>query len=329
MFLARELAWKMGKINYDGMIDFVKDFKPDLFFLPYYHLYYTNRLACYIKQHINIPMVLEMAMDHYSLNRVSYSPIFWIDRFAKRAMIRKLVRESEMMFVISKKLKEEIERDLLIPCRILYKTPDESRVYQPYSPNSNETVNYLFTGNIYANRWKTLAMLARVLEQQGGGKLDVFTATPISKEMDKALNIEGASKIHAPVSQKEVIDLQNKADILVHAEAFDKYNKSLVRCAISTKIMDYLSVGRCILAIGPSDISSMEYLSDNDLALSASTINQLFEIVKRINSDHSIISKYAEKSCEYVTKKLDASQLRHLLYNDLQGVIDDYKRRPH
>ena len=167
-------------------------------------------------------------------------------------------------------------------------------------------------------------MLAKELQRQHFGVLDIYTATPFSKNMKKVLDIPGVSYLHAPVTQNEVIELQNKADVLVHAEAFDRYNKSLVRCAISTKIMDYLSVGRCILAIGPSDISSVEYLKDNNLALVASTEKQLRELLKRVNADHTIISDYAVRGRQYATKELNASQMRQALYDDLQHVIDNY-----
>lgn len=323
MFLARELVWKMGKINYDGMMNFVNDFKPDIFFLPYNHIYYTNRLAHYIKQHTDVPMVLEMAMDHYSLKRVSWRPMFWIDRFVKRAMIRKLAKESEMIFVISQKLKTELEKDLHIPCRILYKTPDENRAFNPYKKHEG-SLRFLFTGNIYANRWKSLAMLVKELREQKVGRLDIYTATPISSSMNKALNVDGVSELHAPVSQDEVIKLQNEADVLVHTEAFDKYNKYLVRCAISTKIMDYLSVGRCILAIGPGDISSVEYLKDNDLALIASSDKELHNVIGQIKNDKEIVSKYAEKGRTYTQKQLNPKEIRKKLHVDLQNVIDNY-----
>lgn len=326
MFTAREIAWKMGNLNYSGLFSFIDKFQPDLFLLAYYNVFNSNRIALRIKKRFDIPMVMVMMMDHYSLKRISLNPFFWLDRFAKRARIRKLVSISEMMFVISKKLKEEIESELHIPCKILYKTPDENRAYLPYSPNNNRTKSYLFTGNIYANRWKTLAILAKELKKQGGGKLDIYTATPISKRMDKALNIAGISETHAPVSQEEVIALQNQADILVHVEAFDKFNKSLVRCAISTKIMDYLSVGRCILAIGPSDISSMEYLSENDLALTACNKTQLGDVVSNINANHSIINKYALKGRDFSSNNLNASYMREVLYNDLHKVVDNYKQ---
>lgn len=323
LFWARELAWKFGRINYDGLMDFVRVFKPDIFFLPYSNTFYTNRLALYIKNHYDIPMVIEMAMDHYSLHRVSWSPLFWMDRFAKRRQIKKLVNHSEMMFVISKKLKEELETELKLPCRVLYKTPDKLRAYKAYE-RKDGTVRFLFTGNISANRWKSLALLVNELKVQQFGHLDIYTPTPISCSMSRALNVEGVSSLHPPVSQSEVIDLQNNADILVHAEAFDKYNKSLVRCAISTKIMDYLSVGRCILAIGPSDVSSIEYLTENDVALIADSKEMLSQQVSAVRTDRQLIGEYAEKGRNYAVNQLNEDVIRKEFYDELQSVIDHY-----
>lgn len=324
MFWMRELAWKYGNINYDGMMDFIRDFNPDIFFLPYIHIFYTNRLALYIKERLDIPMVMEMAMDHYSLNRVSYDPIFWVERFAKRKVIRKLVAKSSFMYVISKKMKEEYEGLLDIECKILYKTPDTTRQQTPYT-EPNNPVRFLFTGNIYANRWKSLAMLAKELQKQQFGVLDIYTATPISKKMRKALDIPGRSYLHTPVSQSVVVELQNNADVLVHTEAFDRYNKSLVRCAISTKIMDYLCVGRCILAIGPSDISSIEYLIDGNLAMVASDSNTLHDAVTSIKNNPNALKSYANRCDEFVKTELNAEVIRQNLYDNLEAAIESYK----
>lgn len=326
MFFARELAWKYGKVNYDGMMTFIEEFKPDIFFLPFSNLYYTNRLALYIKKHYDIPMVMEMAMDHYSLKRISYNPLFWIDRFGKRRMIRHLANHSEKIYVISKRLKQELERSLHIPCEVLYKIPDENRESIPYD-GVHKPVRFLFTGNIYANRWKSLGLLANALKKTEAGILDIYTANPITKDIDKALNIEGVSFIHAPVSQEKVIELQNDADVLVHAEAFDKANKMLVRCAISTKIMDYLSVGRTILAIGPSDISSIEYLCDNDLAFVADSPGAILKVLELIKDKPEILLEYAQKGHDYIKSNLDACSLRQTLYNSLNNVIIEYRSK--
>ena len=326
MFFARELAWKFGRINYQGMMEFVNEFKPDIFFLPFSNLYYTNHLAMYIKKHYDVPMVMEMAMDHYSFKRISYNPLFWIDRFGKRRMIRHLANHSEKIYVISKRLKDELEGSLHIPCEVLYKIPDENRESTPYE-GIHKPVRFLFTGNIYANRWKSLRLLANALKETEAGVLNIYTANPITKEIDKALNIEGVSKIHAPVSQEKVIELQNDADVLVHAEAFDKANKLLVRCAISTKIMDYLSVGRTILAIGPSDISSIEYLCDNDLAFVADSPSAILKVLELIKYKPEILLEYAQKGHDYVKSNLDACSLRQTLYNSLNNVIIEYRSK--
>ena len=325
MFTARELAWKIGNINYDGLFNFIERFNPDLFLLAYYNVYNSNHIAQRICRHFDIPMVMVMMMDHYSLKRISWNPFFWIGRFKKRAMIRRLVSRSEKMFVISRKLKEEIERDLHIPCKILYKIPDETRSHQPYIPHEG-IIKFLFTGNIYANRWKCLAMLAEELKENRIGKLDIYTATPITKKMLQALNIEGVSELHEPVNQDRIIELQNAADVLIHTESLDKKNRLLVRCAISTKIMDYLSVGRCILAIGPKEVSSFEYLEDNDLALIASSKEELSQIISDIAKNRAIISEYAKRSHEYVNIQLDPKEKRKDLHDTLQAVIDNYKK---
>lgn len=324
MFLARELAWKVGKVNYSGLMQFVEDFKPDLFFLPFSNLYYTNRLALYIKNHYDIPMVMEMAMDHYSLKRLSFNPLFWIDRFGKRRMIRRLAKYSEKIYVISQRLKDELEGSLRIPCEVLYKIPDEKRESMLYE-GPHEPIRFLFTGNIYANRWKSLKLLADALNNTRAGVLDIYTANPITNDIDQALNIEGVSTIHKPVNQDEVITLQNNADVLVHVEAFDLANKLLVRCAISTKIMDYLSVGRCILAIGPSDVASIEYLHQNDLALCANTEKDVEEIVSKIKNESQILMKYAKKGRDYVKYNLNATELRQGLLKSLRTVVSSYK----
>lgn len=324
MFFARELGWRFGKVNYPGLLRFVEDFKPDLFFLPFSNIYYTNRLALYIKKRYDVPMVMEMAMDHYSLKRLSFNPLFWIDRFGKRRMIRRLAKYSERIYVISQRLKDELEGSLHIPCEVLYKIPDEKRESMLYE-GPHEPIRFLFTGNIYANRWKSLKLLADALNDTRAGVLDIYTANPITKEIDKALNIEGVSVIHKPVSQDEVITLQNNADVLVHVEAFDLANKLLVRCAISTKIMDYLSVGRCILAIGPSDVASIEYLHQNDLALCANTEKDIKEIVSKIKNESQILMQYAKKGRDYVKYNLNATELRQGLLKSLQTVVSSYK----
>ena len=324
LFWAREFAWKYGNINYEGLLEFVRDFKPDIFFLPFENVYNTNRLAIYIKDRYNVPMVAYMAMDHYSLKRISFNPLFWVDRFFKRSMIRNLTKRLEKWFVISDKLKVELDRDLHVNSQILYKIPEEERGRIEYH-SQRDTPIFLFTGNIYANRWKSLKLLAQALKSNDFGHLDIYTASPITSAIDKALNIEHYSEIHKPVSQEEVIRLQNNSDVLVHVEAFDLINRLLVRCAISTKIMDYICAGRCVMAIGPKDVASIDYLKDRDLALIANDETEVNKVVAGIKANKSTIFEYAKRGQGYIKKYMNSHVLRKQLYDDLDSFIKNYK----
>jgi len=302
LFWAREFIWRHGNINYTAMMEYIKSFSPTLIFLPYDYVFFTNRFALRIQRELKIPMVTEFAMDHYTLKRVSFSPLFWIDRLFKRNNIRKVVEKSTFLFVISEKLKREYEQNFKKECKVLYKRVDLGRCLFPYSKCTSTTPQFLFTGNIYANRWKTLAMLADCLKKLDFGHLDVYTSSPINNKIKKALEIPGYSSIHPAVTQEQVIMLQNNADILVHAEAFDSYNKCLVRCAISTKIMDYLSAGRSVLAIGPSDIASIEYITNSNLGFVANNEKMLKNILFCIKTNPSVLIDYSSHGIDFLTK---------------------------
>lgn len=265
-------------------------------------------------------MVLEISMDYYTFKRFSLDPLFWIDRVFKRRMIRRLVKEASLMYVISEKLKVEYERHFSLPVKVLYKVPDPTRKATAYVPHAEMPVQFLYTGNLYANRWKSLSILVEELREKRFGRLDIYSATPVSKDMDSALNVEGVSSVHPPVSQNEVIDLQSQADVLVHVESFDLSNRLLVRYAISTKVMDYLNAQRCILAIGPADVASIEYLKHNDIALVAPDRQTLSETCLQIQQDRSLIQHYANRSRDYVQTELDPELINNGLLQDLKTV---------
>lgn len=319
-FIARELIWRFGQPNLNNMMEFVERFNPDIIFLSFYYAAYVDRIALYIKSKINVPIVLEAAIDIYSLKQLSFDPFFWINRFYIRSYIRRTVIKSEKLYVISEKMRNDYERMLKIPCSVLYKFPDTQRKKDVYCLGEG-SLKYLYAGNIGAGRWKSLAVLADALTRTNGGRLDIYTHTPLTSNMKKALV---NSVIHDPVSYSKIIDLQNESDVLVHAESFDTKNKLAVRYSISTKIMDYLSVGHCIFAIGPKDIASIEYLSKNDLAIIASSKKEISDEVENITKNPDVILEYAKNAETFIAKMSSPPSQQELLREDLQRIIDSY-----
>lgn len=222
-------------------------------------------------------------------------------------------------------MRKDYSRYLNIEGKILYKIPDFSRMQSEYS-TINQPVRFLFTGNIGSNRWKTLSLLASTLKELDFGHLDIYTATPLTDEMTIALNIAGYSETHAPVTQNEVKLLQNNADVLVHTESFDLSNKLLVRYSISTKIMDYLCMGRAILAIGPADVASIEYLRDNNAALVASSKDEIIKVIRRLKSNKELLFQWSKKGLEFAKSQMNSEEMKLSLYNDLKEIIRNHEQ---
>lgn len=318
-YLLREAVWKFGHPNLDDMMNYIRDFKPDLIFLSFYYAAYVDRIALYIKHRLDVPLVLEAAVDIYSLKQLSFDPFYWINRFYIRRMVRKTVNKAEKLYVISEKMQMDYEKMLGIPCSVLYKFPDITRKLYKYKEHDGD-LNFLYTGNIGSGRWKTLGLIGSAVKENGLGTLRIYTPTPLNQKMKEVLS---DCAVLAPISSNEVILEQNRADVLVHVESFNIADKLEVRYSISTKIMDYISVARCILAVGPSDIASMQYLSKRGLAFLCYNRGAIDDMVRKLGDNRVMIKAQADHNEHYIDMiKNDNSQIK--FRDDMQRIVAEF-----
>ena len=322
-FIARELVWKFGKANLIDMMTFVREFNPDIIFMPLYYAQYVSNMAIRIVKQLHIPVVLEASIDVYSMKQFSLDPVFWINRLAVRGTIKKIVKYAQKLYVISEKMRIDYSKMLGIDCGVLYKFPDLSRRdSSSQTRKKSDQIEFVYTGNVGNGRWRTLSQLGNAIQQEHLGKLSIYTPTCIDSTMKKALKNCALCK---PVSSDEVKEIQANADVLVHAESFDVKQKLQARYSISTKIMDYISANRCILAIGPKDIASMEYLHQHDLAMVCYSEQDIEQSIHAIKTDSSIIDKYADKSNEYTQAMPTRKEQQEKLKAELLQIIFDFR----
>lgn len=318
LYIARELAWKFGQANKDGIIEFVRRFNPDVIFLPLYYASYVSDMALYIKKHFDIPIILEASLDVYSLRQISFDPFFWINRFMIRSTIRKVVDKSDFLYVISDKQKRDYQRFFDIRTEVLHKFIDEGRFAGRYTAHHGD-LNLLYTGNIGDGRWKTLAMIVDAIKEYGGKvKMKIYTATPVTKKMEEALSVENISQICPPVDASAVRKLQQSADILVHAEPFSLKERLPARYSISTKIVDYISSGRCVFAVCSKDMASYDYLQD--ISITACDKKEIQLAVKKMVEDRKFIEETAEKANQFVWEITHNKDLRKEFHDSICDV---------
>lgn len=324
LFWARDIIWTLGRWKSQELLDFVDDFKPDLIFQPVYYSSYLNDVACFIQEYTNVPMLGYISDDCYTLRQFSLSPLYWIDRLHKRKKVKKTIEKCKILYVISEIQKRDYEKAFGVPCKILTKSADFTEPPQ-LKTSYNTPLQLVFTGNIGSNRWKTLALIANALQEinQDGTKaeLRIYTATPLTAKMQKALQIDGASYLMGTVPASEIPQIQSGADMLVHVEAMDLKNKLAVRQSFSTKLVDYFKAARPILAVGPKDVASIDHLLQNNCALVADNAADLAVMLSDCLENPKRLHTLAENAFLCGKRHHDAAQMKEMLCADLKKTV--------
>lgn len=296
--LTRDLIWKFGKINIKELRNFINDFNPDIIFSQRMGSVKMCRLERLVKKIADVPIVAYTGDDEYSLNQISYSPLYWIRRFWVRHELKKNIPMYDLFYSMSEEQMNEFRKAFGSNMKFLVKTGDFDKEKIHRQIHNPMVITY--AGKLYCNRWKTLAMLAECISQineQGGNfVLNIFTRDKVSSKQRQILNTGVYSFIKGGVSADELKEVYNNSDILLHVESFDKANSLAVRYSFSTKIMECMSSGCAVMAIGKRDQAGCSYLKRQDAAIVASSQSEILEILLKLSTNTSLINEYALKA---------------------------------
>jgi len=227
------------------------------------------------------------------------------------------------LYTVSEIQKQEYQDLFHVECKVLTKAADFTAPAQTKKNYGSPRI-FLYTGNLGMNRWQSLAVLAQAiaqLNQEGKqAKLLIYTATPITGQMDKLLNIPGASQIMGFAEAGKMARLQSEADFLVHAEPMDRKSKPDVRHSFSTKLVDYFAAARPIVAIGPRDVASIDHLIRNDCAIVAQSKDELVEKLNAVMEDAAALDQLAERAYACGRRHHSKETMQKMLAEDLQAV---------
>lgn len=299
-YWVEELLWATQKWKSDSLKKFVSTFNPDVIFLPIFYNCYTNKVGLYIKKITNKPLISYISDDNYTLKQFNLSPLYWIDRFIKRPVIKKVIKESTKLYVISDVEKKDMDNIFHINSTILTKGDDFSL---PYEGKKHLNVPYrlTFLGGLGNNRDKTLLEFANcinefnILKEEIIFTLDIYSRTYKDDEYISRLNKMDGICFHGPIKSSLIDSVYQHSDILVHLEPKDLKNRLYYHHSFSTKIVDCMKAQRCILSFGGST-GTTEYLRNHDCAMVINNRKQLFSLLEQITYCPNLLNEYACKA---------------------------------
>lgn len=292
--MIREFLWKISRWKTKELVEFIKNFNPDyiLFFMDGY--IYFNDFCRFVIDNTSAKSIGYFVDDTFSYKqRIGVG--FKILRFFQRTSLRKLVKKTDYFWAITDKTKKEADKLFKIDCTVITK-PIKKQTTEQFNFN-NWPLQILYTGNLGIGRDKTLKKLVSELIKVNKNNiyfnLDVYTSSNVSI---KCANKASFVSLIPSIPQSEALKKQSDADILLFVEGTSLCTKNIARLSFSTKITDYLSCGKPILAIGNKSIAPIEYLLKHNACLDAHNKKSIRKCLLQIINNPAILSEISKNS---------------------------------
>lgn len=329
-FLLRTLAWKILPWKRSGLRDYIKKLNPDIIFTLLTNEILLNDIILYIKNNSDAKLVIYAWDDTYGMAAHSKNTFTSSVHKIRRKKMRKVVSQADKMYVISDMQKKEYEKDFNKNLNILTKSGEFSDDFSAEGHVFGKPLKMLYTGNLSLGRWKSVSAITESLKSiNTDGKtavLDIYSSTVLTQKQISEIADNDNSFFRGEISPEEVEKLQNEADILVFCEGFDEDYKKLVRLSFSTKLVDYFKKGKPIFALGPTGVSSVNYLTENDAAFVCTDIEKTAEKLKSFLNNEKLLYEYSLKSFECGKKNHNSLTMSEMLSNDLKDLINQERK---
>lgn len=314
---AREFVWLFGKWRSNELDRFLDDYNPDVLVCPIESYIHFNRLNEYIVKKKHPRVIGFLWDDNFTYKQDPHNIGYRIHRWWLRHSVKRLVKQSESVIVLSPKMKEEADDFFGINTVLLTKPIFGQQSFVNYTPSI--PLRLLYTGNLYVERDVTIAYIVDAIRELNKYSqrvvLDIYTSSIIKHSLVNRIKVDGCCVVHDPVKQSEVLRLQKEADVLLFVESLNDDGSGAARLSFSTKITDYFCAGKCIWAVGTNLLSAIDYLEKNDAALCSVTKDGILPSLKKIVSSPAIISQYAYKGWKCGHERHNADEILKIMNN--------------
>lgn len=298
--------------NNDNFKNFINDFNPDIVFDFTCTLKATELILREIKKiKPNCKLVTFITDDVHKSNKSK----------TIRSVIKYQMENASKIYAITPALKEEYERIFNVDIDILRKG---CYFNLPVIKKENKVKTIVYAGNLLYERDKTLIRLAEELynhnlKSENKIKLYIYSPTYIDEATKSALNKEGASEFMGGRNYEEIVNVLNKADIVLHVESFDKKQQEIVKNSFSTKIIDALQSGSVLFSIGAKGLSSIDITSEIPGTFVANSLDEICYQIENIAV--ADLYKNANSIRAYAVEHFAIEKIQQKLVNDFKQII--------
>lgn len=326
--LMRSLIWESKKWDNANFNNWVNDFSPDLIFFIAGGSPFSYKIVNNISQTQGIPIYLYY-MDDFILPINTINPFWWLNWVWKNYELKKILPKVSKIFTICEDMANIYRQKLSKECVSIMNSVDiqlflSVSTIQDSTRHIGNSIKIAYFGGLHLNRWKTLSIIGKEIKNVSTQRnidisISVYTNQQPEKKILEAITNPPYMEHVGSVNEDEIIFEMQKYDALIHVESFEKKYIEKTRLSISTKIPEYLSSGKPILAVGPKSISSIKYLEDTGVSYIIDSLNSnsISSVINRMVDERGKFENIGIKCIEIAKKNHSINQTRKLIKESL------------
>lgn len=318
VYFINDLVW-MSRVWINRYFnEFINKENPDVFFAFATRPYILWPLISYLKKKTKCKIVLFFADDVKSAYEKH-------NRFRNVYLCRQLKRcieSADKLYAVSEEMSRLYSEQYAKDVSVLYKGCELNGDLKNVT---NTPLRFVYAGNLLWGRDGTLVRVAQAINHLNLNgvlaKLEIYTGTTITSELEEKLNIPNASELMGLKPYDEIKQVLHDSDVVLHIESFEQKAIDLVRYSFSTKIIDCLQSGSQVLGIGPCDIASIKYIKKVDGAIVVDDMGNIEKAIAEIVGNKQAILDNSLLTRKYAMVHHNIENVQKQLRDDFQNLL--------
>lgn len=322
-FIYGTRLWRTKKLN-----TWIHAFKPDAIFLVGSNYPFSFVIGRRIATELKVPLFVYLT-DDYILNNSSRNIFQKALNARLKRKLTQCITDAKDVFVIGSDMEKAYE--IYFGRKFFHVMNSIEFENRPSAKNymRKDCIEIVYAGGLTLGRANALCEFSMVAKQAAfvadvAVRIIVYSAESPSLHVEKLFNLNNIF-FRGRLSGDELKSALQSADFLLHVESNQSEFKSKTKLSISTKIPEYLSLGVCMIAYGPADISSIKLIQENSIGIVLADFDNFELQVEKLSeyfSNPALCQCMASNGCQFAFENFNSTNVRALLRERICSTAD-------
>ena len=281
--LLRGLLWRKKYWCSKRLIQWLDDYKPELVFYNFTNNLFLPRIALFVAERYDIPIITAIGDDYYFNERKSISPAYHLFRSKYKKLTKRVFQHKGSAVYVCDKIRDKYNEEFGLKGDTVYFNSTVKR--KPFSTINLSKPTIAYFGNIRLGRSIALKSIADALRNiDPNYRINIYT-NETDESVYHNLGIHPNVVWNGAVPYSEVISKMQECDIYVIAEGCRKEDINFTKYSLSTKAADGLASGCAVYAYGPTESGVIDYLTKTNAVMVCSDDKELESSLRTLLGD--------------------------------------------